>query len=116
MLKRSLSFSFALALASAFLGGEEAQAQHGVRPYNVICRDYIQPRPDLFYNFYVPPNCGGVGVGIYPSPLPVPAHVGHTYYTYQPFMPHEFMYKHERSYHRYYNEGRGLTRTSVKWW
>ena len=52
---------------------------------------------------------------LYVAPMPVPAHVGHTYFTYQPLMPHEFLYKHKRSYHRYYNEGRGFTRTSVRW-
>ena len=80
------------------------------------CREYQYGTPDLFYNFYAPPNCGGMAGGIYPAPLPVPPHVGHTYYTYQPLMPHEFLYKHHRTYHRYYDEGRGLTRTSVRWW
>ena len=28
-------------------------------------------------------------------------------------MPHEFLYHHHRSYHRYYNSGQGLTRTCV---
>jgi hypothetical protein len=73
-------------------------------------------QPDLFYNFYVPPTAGGVGAQMYMAPVPVPPHVGHTYYTYQPLMPHEILYKHKRVYHRYYNEGRGLTRTSVRIW
>ena len=116
MLIKKVSLPFALALLFGWLAlGGEAHAQHGWR-HNVVCRDYVYGNPDLFYNFYVPPTCGGVGVGIYPAPLPVPAHVGHTYFTYQPLMPHEFLYKHHRSYHRYYNEGRGLTRTSVRWW
>jgi hypothetical protein len=72
-------------------------------------------RPDLFYNYYVPPTCGGVGAQLYLSPRPVPPHVGNTYITYQPLMPHEFLYHHHRTYHRYYNSGQGLTRTSVKW-
>lgn len=80
------------------------------------CRQYQYGNPDLFANYYAPPTCGGVGAEIYVAPVPVPPHVGHTYYTYQPFMPHEMLYKHHRSYHRYYNEGRGLTRTSVRWW
>lgn len=53
---------------------------------------------------------------MYMAPGPVPAHVGHTYYTYQPFMPHEMLYKHKRTYHRYYDEGRGLTRTHIRYW
>ena len=80
------------------------------------CRPYEYGQPDLFYNFYVPPTCGGVGAQMYIAPRPVPPVVGHTYYTYQPLMPHELLYKHHRRYHRYYDEGRGLTRTSVKWW
>lgn len=116
MLIKKVSLPFALALLFGWLAlGGEVHAQHGWR-HNVVCRDYTYRNPDLFYNFYVPPTCGGVGAGIYPAPLPVPAHVGHTYFTYQPLMPHEFLYKHHRSYHRYYNEGRGLTRTSVHWW
>jgi hypothetical protein len=70
---------------------------------------------DLFYNYYVGNNCGGYGAALYVSPLPVPPHVGHTFITYQPLMPHEFMYKHHRTYHRYYNGGQGLTRTSVRY-
>jgi len=80
------------------------------------CRGPEHGNPDLFYNFYVPPTCGGVGARMYVAPVPVPAVVGHTYYTYQPLMPHEFLYRHQRRYHRYYNEGRGVTRTSVIWW
>ncbi len=70
---------------------------------------------DLFYNYYVGNNCGGYGAALYLSPRPVPPHVGYTFITYQPLMPHEFMYKHHRTYHRYYNGGMGLTRTSVRY-
>ena len=52
---------------------------------------------DLFYNYYVPPaGYAGVGVQLYPSPRPTPPLVGHTYVTYQPLMPHEFLYPHHR--------------------
>jgi hypothetical protein len=80
------------------------------------CRDRVYPNPDLFYNYYVHSACGGYPAQMYVSPLPVPANVGHTYITYQPLMPHEFMYKHHRTYHQYYDGGRGLTRTKVIWW
>lgn len=72
-------------------------------------------QPDLFYNYYAWPQCSGVGAELYVSPRPVPPHVGHTYITYQPFYPHEFMYGHHRTYHRYYNGGQGLNRTHVKY-
>jgi hypothetical protein len=110
-----------LAIAFLLCGCASAAAvqagdRHYARHYGVTCREHQYGYPDLFYNYFVPPTCGGMGAELYPAPLPVPAHVGHTYYTYQPFMPHEFLYKHHRTYHRYYDEGRGLTRTSVRWW
>ncbi len=74
-----------------------------------------QSSPDLFYNFYVPPTgFAGVGAELYPSPRPVPPLVGHTYVTYQPLMPHEFLYRHSRTYWRY-NPGAGWTRAKVSW-
>jgi hypothetical protein len=70
---------------------------------------------DLFYNFYVPPvGEPSVGAELYPCPRPVPPRVGWTYVTYQPLMPHEFLYHH----HRYYvtmNPDGSPTRTSVRW-
>jgi hypothetical protein len=79
------------------------------------CRPWEYGSPDLFYNFYVPNNCGGVPAQLYIAPRPVPALVGHTYYTYQPFMPHEFTYPHHRTYRRFYDEGRGMTRAKATW-
>ena len=51
---------------------------------------------------------------MYVSPRPVPPYVGHTYVTYQPFMPHEYMYKHSRAYYTY-NPGAGWRRTNVRY-
>ena len=61
--------------------------------------------PDIFYNYYAWPSCTGLGAELYVSPRPVPPHVGHTYITYQPLMPHEFMYHHHRSYYKYNRYG-----------
>ena len=69
----------------------------------------------LFNNHYVPGVNGGLPAQMYVSPIPVPAHVGHTYITNEAVMPHELLYSHHRHYYRYTNEGRGLTRTSVSW-
>ena len=70
---------------------------------------------DLFYNFYVPPaGAPSVGAELYPCPRPTPPLVGHTYITYQPLMPHEFLYHHHRTYNYYHSDG-GKTRTTV-WW
>jgi len=71
--------------------------------------------PDLFYNYYVPPaGYPGVGAALYPAPRPTPPLVGHTYVTYQPLMPHEFLHLHRRTYRRY-NPGAGWTTTTVSW-
>lgn len=67
--------------------------------------------------------------GMYPAPHWVPQEMGHTYYTYQPLMPHEMMYTHSRNYYNYYagadefyspkyghqRGGAGLNKTSVVW-
>lgn len=80
---------------------------------NGECQYRFYGQPDLFYNYYAWPSCTGLGAELYVSPRPVPPHVGHTYITYQPLMPHEFLYAHHRTYHRYYNGGQGLNRTHV---
>jgi hypothetical protein len=69
--------------------------------------------PDLFYNYYVAPHMG-VGAKLYPCPRPTPPMVGHTWVTYQPLMPHEFLYRHHRCYYRR-NPGAGWTKTMVCW-
>jgi len=100
-----------------------AQAGVGGRGLGCLQRDYVlncRPRyygqPELFYDYYAPGTCGGVPAGMYPAPYRVPPVVGETYYTYQPFMPHELLYQHRRAYYRYYNGGRGMTRTSISWY
>src|SRR5262245_16091505 len=99
-----------VAIAWSACGTSQAKAQD-------FCRAW---HPDLFYNYYVPGNpCGGVGgvpAQLYISPRPTPAFVGHTYITYQPLMPHEFLYHHCRWYFKPNGEGSGLTTTKVCWW
>ena len=72
---------------------------------------------DLFYNFYVPQTGPGGGVPneMYPSPHATPYPAIQTYYTYQPWMPHEFLYYHNRKYVRYHSGGMGHTVTTVNW-
>ena len=76
---------------------------------------------NLFYNFYATP---GNPAAMYPAPFPTPANVGHVYYTYQPFLPHEFLYPHFRDYYTYHGNHHGYehlqgggtyTRTTVRW-
>lgn len=73
-----------------------------------------QSKNDLFYNFYEGPNPSGTAAQMYVSPLPVPANVGHTYITYQPLMPHEFMYHHTRS-HYAHTPGAGWSRAKIRY-
>ena len=91
-----------------------------------------ESRPNnLFSQYYTQPGVSSVNAEMYPAPHQVPRHVGHTYNTYQPLMPHEFMYEHQRDYYRYYATpetfyrsqcggpydpgGYGLNKTSVRW-
>jgi len=82
-------------------------------------REYGEPTstgPDLFYNFHNGPTGGATySATMYPSPNLTPPVTGYSYYTYQPVMPHEFMYRHKRKYHHYYNGNRGLNKTTVSY-
>ncbi len=70
-------------------------------------------QPDLFYNYYTGGASNSANAQMYVAPVPVPPVVGHTYYTYQPFYPHELLYGHKDRFHNYYDGGRGLNRTKV---
>ena len=74
---------------------------------------YYGPK-DLFYNYYVSPEPGLVGAEMYLCPRPAPPVVGHTYITYPPLMPHEFLYRHHRTY-RTFHEDSPKTVTHVSW-
>ena len=103
--------SLAVAVAAA------AWAWQGALNGPTECEAFHQYRTagDLFYNYYVPPgDAGDVGAQMYLSPRPTPPLVGHTYVTYQPLMPHEFLYPHKRHYVRYH-PCRGYTKTTVHW-
>ena len=110
-LVRTAALAAIAVVGSIVLGSPSAHAQ-----------DYCGPRSraDLFYNYYVPPvacnGYGAVGAELYPCPRPTPPLVGHTYITYQPLMPQEFMYRHHRCYTRDNGPYAGLTKTWVCWW
>ena len=76
---------------------------------------------NLHSQYYTQPGASTVQAGMYMAPHYVPPHVGHTYYTYQPIMPHEMMYVHNRNYYNYYNTGgyyggyNALNKTQVRW-
>jgi hypothetical protein len=72
-------------------------------------------RPDLFYNYYTQGYANQANAQMYISPVPVPYYVGHTFYTYQPLMPHHMLYHHTDRYHNHYDGGRGTNRTMVRY-
>jgi hypothetical protein len=71
---------------------------------------------DLFYNYYAPPvGPNSVGAQMYVCPRPTPPLVGHTYITYPPLQPSEFLYPHHRHYTTVHDDA-PRTRTSVHWY
>lgn len=81
------------------------------------CQPFAYGQNDLFANYYTSMTCGAMPAALYVSPnSTIPPLVGHTHITNEAFMPHEFLYPHHRKYHRYYDDGRGLTRTAVHYY
>jgi len=101
MIRTSLRAALAaVAIGLAGFGASEARAEH----------------PDIFNNYYNGPTVFGQGTPtqLYISPRPTPPLVGHTWITYPPLAPHEFMYHHHRKYYKYYRNG-GYTTAKVKY-
>jgi hypothetical protein len=98
-----------MAVWSVSAASVSAQFGEGNSPNNLFSQYYTQPSPSL------------TTAAMYNAPHWVPSHVGHTYYTYQPLMPHEMMYQHSRNYYNYYNTGgyygspNALNKTQVRW-
>jgi hypothetical protein len=105
---RALTLSAVLTVASAASAWEQP-GWDGKRHIS------YQQQKDLFYNYYAQPGpYNGAAAQLYVSPRPVPPNVGHTWITYQPYMPHEYLYEHGRSYYTY-NRGAGWRRTNVRY-
>lgn len=100
-----------IAWQSMPLATDTADAEYGWDGRRRISYQYSK---DLFYNQYVGPGPGAAAAEMYPAPMPVPENVGHTYYTYQPFYPNEYLYRHHRSYYNYH-PGCGWTRTNARY-
>ena len=70
---------------------------------------------DQFCNHYVPAvGYQGQAALLYVAPRPAPPLVGYTYITYEPLMPHEFLWKHCRCYKRIHPDGK-RTKVHVFW-
>ena len=104
--RTALLAAIAVAAAASCLETRSAHAWQRIISY--------QSKDDLFANYYVGPGPSGTAAQMYVSPRPVPPHVGWTYTTYQPFMPHEYMYKHTRS-HYAWNPGAGWSRAKIRY-
>jgi hypothetical protein len=90
---------------------------HGPLPgQRVNSLSMVNGSGDLFHNYYTQGYSNQASAEMFVAPRPVPAWVGHTYYTYQPFYPHQYMYWHKDTYHGYYDNGRGLNRTSAHYY
>jgi hypothetical protein len=96
---------------SSCAGGNCAGGIAGGGEGLAVGRSYGQP--DLFYNYYTQGHANKSNAQMYVSPLPVPKSVGHTYNTYQPFYPEEYLYWHKNRFHKYYDNGRGMNRTKA---
>ncbi|MCO8120474.1 hypothetical protein NHH03_01900 [Stieleria sp. TO1_6] len=90
--------------------GRLHQHLHGGAP-SVGMQDRKYDKSDLFYNYYTQGNYNSANAQMYISPVPVPHYVGHTFNTYQPFYPQEYLYWHKNRFHNYYDNGRGMNRT-----
>ena len=103
------SYFVAIAFVAGLLMVSPASAQFGQGNSN----------NDLFSQYAT--SNGTSTAGMYPAPHPSPYLGAHSYYTYQPLMPHEMMYTHSRNYFNYYNTGgyygahNALNKTKVRW-
>ncbi|MFK7766850.1 MAG: hypothetical protein AB8B55_06480 [Mariniblastus sp.] len=73
------------------------------------------------FSQYATGGAGMINAGMYPAPYDSPRLGAQSHYTYQPLMPHEMMYQHQRNYFNYYNSSGfmgsndSLNKTKVRW-
>ena len=118
------SIASALAIVIGFFAVGQVNAQYESGQY-----DNYSLQQRLFQNQYTQPGASTAHAALYIAPQPVPAHVGHTYYTYEALYPHEHLYAHRRTYYNYYagpeafyrddckrhSGGGALNKTTVCW-
>lgn len=110
MSTRTQAMALAAAVLSTVVVAPSASAVEGAWKRTIS----YQNKQDLFANYYEGPNPSGTATAMYVSPRPVPVHVGHTYTTYQPWMPHEYLYRHTRS-HYAHHPGCGWSRAKIRY-
>ncbi len=100
MLKFKYHRTLALALLVVAGGVSSLEAAYPTRP--------------LFSNRFS--NGPGTDAKLYVAPLPVPEWVGHTYTTYQPLQPSEWLNPHSRRYNRFDRHLFPVNYTRVEHW
>lgn len=69
------------------------------------------PAHPLFHNYYTQGGASQADASLYLAPRSqIPGNVGHTYYTYQPLYPHQFLYTHTDRYGHAYPGGYNSTK------
>jgi len=99
--------------SNGFGGGGGATGYTSNGGYGTWGNRQVQP---LFDNYFTQGKANRADAALYVSPVGVPGWVGHTYNTYQPLYPDEFLYTHKDKYHSYYDQGFGLNRTKAAYW
>lgn len=95
-------------------GGANSYGYAGNGGYGTWGHRQVQP---LFDNYFTQGNANQANAALYVSPIGnIPGWIGHTYNTYQPLYPDEFLYTHKDKYHSYYDQGKGLNRTKATYW
>lgn len=97
----------------SFSGGSSSAGYTSNGGYGTWGNRQVQP---LFDNYFTQGKANQADAALYISPVGVPGWVGHTYNTYQPLYPDEFLYTHKDKYHSYYDQGFGLNRTKAAYW
>jgi hypothetical protein len=123
----SILVASAVAVASLSISATHASAQcpdgncgGAVDSFSVMGGNgYYSNVQPLFNNYFTQGHANSANAAMYMSPIGVPGNVGHTYNTYQPFYPHQYLYAHRDRYHSYYSNGdgtSGLNRTSAHYY
>lgn len=101
------------AMAGSYVPGGFSSLRGSTDSFGHMIGRQTQP---LFDNYFTQGYANQATAGMYISPVGVPGWVGHTYNTYQPFYPHQYLYQHHDRYHSYYDDGRGFNRTHASYY
>ncbi len=113
---RLLALTAGLVLTSLTASNASAQCNGNCGATDSFAANYGRGVQPLFNNYFTTGAADQANAALYISPVGVPGWVGHTYITYQPFNPHEYTWIHKDRYHSYYDNGRGLNRTSAHYY